>query len=178
MKKYYLSSFLMAMMAMMCVTVFTACGGDDDLQNSIPSGDGGSSATGSTEYFEPCLDFGSSIDHVKQYMSGSVWQLAEESNEYALLYYNDKTTATVNYMFFSNKMHMVSVTYIGYSVSKADGFKAEIEKRYGITMKKQTDTSDTSLYAYSGEATINGLTVAIHMPCYEQAINIIYGLPD
>ena len=30
MKKYYLSSFLMSILAIMCVTTFTACGGDDD----------------------------------------------------------------------------------------------------------------------------------------------------
>ena len=50
----------LAMMAAMCVT-FTACGGDSD---DDPNPGGGT--TGSTEYVDPCLDFGSSQSHVKE----------------------------------------------------------------------------------------------------------------
>ena len=61
----------LAMMAAMCVT-FTACGGDsdDDGTPQVPTG-----PTGSTEYVDPCLDFGSSQSHVKEWMSGSNWEL-------------------------------------------------------------------------------------------------------
>lgn len=53
-KSIFLNLMTVAMMAAMCVT-FTACGGDsdDDGTPQVPAG-----PTGSTEYVEPCLDFG------------------------------------------------------------------------------------------------------------------------
>ena len=62
--------------------------------------------------------------------------------------------------------------------AKALGFKAEIEKRYGITMKKVTNSEDGTEYIYEGLATIGGKQVEIMMNCYKQGINIIYALPD
>ena len=123
-----------AMMAAMCLT-FTACGGDDS--DSTPGKpDGPSGQTGNTEYVTPCLDFGSSIAHVKEYMSGTIWQLNENSNDAVLLYINNQATTVVNYMFTNAKLHMTTVTYNGGGESKANAFKAEIEKLYGVTMTR------------------------------------------
>ena len=90
---------MLAMMAAMCVT-FTACGGDsdDDGTPQVPTG-----PTGSTEYVDPCLDFGSSQSHVKEYMSAFNWELNENSNEYTLLYSNAGASVVINYMFIGNK---------------------------------------------------------------------------
>ena len=90
MKKNF-SSFLMAMVAIACVTAFTACGGDDD---DLPGQE-----PGTVVFFEPCLEFGSNQEHVKDYMSGGTWQLLEESNDYVLMYTNSNTTTTVTYSF-------------------------------------------------------------------------------
>ena len=93
-KSIFAKMMMLTMMAAMCVT-FTACGGDsDDGTPQTPTG-----PTGSTEYVDPCLDFGSSQSHVKEYMSGFNWELNENSNEYTLLYSNVDATVVINYMF-------------------------------------------------------------------------------
>ena len=165
---------MLAMMAAMCVT-FTACDGDNDDDGTplVPTG-----PTGRTEYVDPCLDFGSSQNHVKEYMSGSVWELSEHSNEAVLLYMNTKTMTVLNYMFIDSKLHMVTVTYTEYSDSKALGLKAEIEKRYGTTLTKETYPEDSSKYSYFGTVTISGKKVVIMVNCYKAGISIVYGLPD
>ena len=73
---------MMAVLAAMCMTTFTACGGDDD--DDIP----GQDVPGTVTYYEPCFDWGKNTDHVKAYMSG--WELVDGSNDYALLYQNGK----------------------------------------------------------------------------------------
>ena len=177
MKRNFLYKVMfLAMIAVVSMT-FTACGGDsdDDGTPQVPTG-----PTGSTEYVDPCLDFGSLQSHVKEYMSGFNWELNENSNEYTLLYTNQAATVVINYMFIGNGkgLGMVGVTYASGGDSKALGFKAEIEKRYGITMKKVTNSEDGTEYIYEGLATIGGKQVEIMMNCYKQGINIIYALPD
>ena len=173
-KSIFAKMMMLAMMAAMCVT-FTACGGDDDGTPQVPTG-----PTGSTEYVDPCLDFGSSQSHVKEYMSGLNWELNENSNEYTLLYSNADATVVINYMFIGNGkgLGMVGVTYAGSGESKALAFKSEIEKRYGISMTKETDPSDSSQYSYYGTATIGGKKVVIMLNHYKTGISIVYGLPD
>ena len=109
-KTIFLKVMTVAMMA-------AACGGDDG--DSTPGKpDGPSGQTGSTEYVTPCLDFGSSVAHVKEYMSGTIWQLNENSNDAVLLYVNNQATTVVNYMFINAKLHMTTVTYNGGGESK------------------------------------------------------------
>ena len=173
-KSIFARVMMLAMMAVVAMT-FTACGGDsdDDGTPQVPTG-----PTGSTEYFDPCLDFGSSQSHVKEYMSGSNWELSEHSNDYTLLYMNSQGTIALDYMFLNSKMHMVTATYAVSGESVALAFKSEIEKRYGITMTKETDTSDASQYVYHCTPTINQRSVVIMMTYTKQCINIIYSLPD
>ena len=172
-KSIFAKMMMLAMMAAMCVT-FTACGGDsdDDGTPQTPTG-----PTGSTEYVEPCLDFGSSQSHVKEWMSGSNWELSEHSNEAVLLYTNIQTMTVLNYIFIESKLHMVTVAYTG-GESKALAFKAEIEKRYGVTMTHLDDPSDASQYGYYATVTIGGKQVVITLSYYKGAISIVYGLPD
>ena len=105
---------MMAVFAAMCVTSFTACGGDDD--DDIP----GKEVSGSVTYYEPCFDWGSTNDHVKAYMTG--WELVDGSNDYALLYSNGKNTTTVTYAFLGSRhgLSMVTVTYITSNAGKAE----------------------------------------------------------
>ena len=171
-KNVFYKVMMMAFVAVFGIS-FTACGGDsDDDQNS------GGGTTGSTEYVDSCLDFGSSQSHVKEWMSGSNWELSEHSNEAVLLYTNIQTMTVLNYIFIESKLHMVTVAYTGSGESKVLAFKAEIEKRYGISMTKETDPSDASQYSYYGTATIGGKKVVIMLNHYKTGINIVYGLPD
>lgn len=164
----------LAMMAAMFVT-FTACGGDsdDDGTPQVPTG-----PTGSTEYVEPCLDFGCSPNHVKEWMVGYSWELSEYSNDYTLLYMNSQGTIALDYMFLNSKMHTVAATYAVSGESVVLAFKSEIEKRYGISMTKETDPSDVNQYVYHCTATINQRSVVIMMTYAKQCINILYSLPD
>ena len=173
-KNVFYHVMFLAMIAVVSMT-FTACGSDsdDDGTPQVPTG-----PTGSTEYFDPCLDFGSYQNHVKEYMAGSNWELSEHSNEYTLLYMNSQGTIALDYMFLNSKMHMVTVTYAVSGESVALAFKSEIEKRYGVTMTKETDPSDVSQYVYHCTPTINQRSVAIMMTYAKQCINILYSLPD
>lgn len=174
MKRNFLYKVMfLAMIAVVSMT-FTACGGDsdDDGTPQVPTG-----PMGSTEYVEPCLDFGSSLNHVREYMSGSNWELSEHSNEAVLLYTNIQTMTVMNYIFIESKLHMVTVAYTG-SESKALAFKAEIEKRYGATMTRVDDPSDASQYGYYATVTIGGKQVVITLSYYKGGVNIVYGLPD
>ena len=163
----------LAMMTVVAMT-FTACGGDsDDETPQVPTG-----PTGSTEYVDPCLDFGSSQSHVKDYMADSNWSLDNNSNESVLLYSNSKATVIINYMFVNAKLRMITATYSGGGISRALSFKSEIEKRYGVTMTDESDPSDGSLVIYRCTATVNQRDIAIVISCYEQVLNILYRLTD
>ena len=167
MKKYFVS-ILMSMVAAMCVITITACGGDDD--DDLPGQE-----LGTVAFYEPCLEFGSSQEHVKDYMSGGAWQLVEESNEYVLMYTNSSTTTTVSYSFIGTGkgLTMSTVTYITYN---AQSIVSEIERRYKVTLKK--DTTNKAETVYAGQATIGGRTIAIVAHCTGATVTVIYGIPD
>ena len=168
MKKYFIS-ILMAMVAVACLTTFTACGGDDD---DLPGQESGTVA-----FYEPCLEFGSSQEHVKDYMSGGTWQLVEESNEYVLMYSNSNTTTTVSYSFIGTGkgLTMSTVTYITYN---AQSIISEIERRYKVTLKKDTDAVQPGDTMYGGQAVINGRNIGIVAHCTSATVTVIYGIPD
>lgn len=173
-KNVFYKVTMMALIAVFAIS-FIACGGDsdDDGTPQVPTG-----PTGSTEYVEPCLDFGSSQSHVKEWMSGSNWELSEHSNEAVLLYTNIQTMTVLNYIFIESKLHMVTVAYTDSGESKALAFKAEIEKRYGATMTRVDDPSDASQYGYYATVTIGGKQVVITLSYYKGGVSIVYGLPD
>lgn len=160
---------MMAALAAMCVTSFTACGGDDD--DDIPGQDVPVTVT----YYEPCFDWGSNTDHVKAYMSG--WELVEGSNDYALLYSNHKNTTTVTYTFLGRNqgLSMVSVTYI---TGNATYIISEIEKRYNMTLTKDDESSKKGDTVYSGTGTIGGRTIAVLLHSTSSSVTVIFGIPD
>lgn len=169
MKKYCVS-ILMAALAIVCVTTFVSCGGDDN-------DDDPGIETGTVTFVEPCLDFGTSKEHVKEYMSGSSWQLVEESNDYVLMYTDSRSTTTVTYSFIgsSRGLSMVAVNYI---TSKAQSIVSEIERRYKITMTKDTDATNKAETVYAGQTTIGGRTIAIVAHCTNASVSVFYKIPD
>lgn len=173
-KSVFAKMMMLAMMAAMCET-FTACGGDsgDEGTPQKPIGQ-----TGNAEYVEPCLDFGSNVSHVKEYMNGSYWTQDNNSSESVLLYSNSNATVILNYMFVNAKLRMVTATYSGGGEGRALSFKSEIEKRYGVTMTNESNPSDGSLVIYRCTATVNQRDITIAISCYEQVLNILYRLAD
>ena len=169
MKKYY-SRVLMAMMAMMCVTAFTACGGDDG--DDVPE-----VAPGTVAFVEPCRDFGTSREHVKEYMTGSSWQLMEESNEYVLMYTDSRSTTTVTYSFIgSNRgLSMVAVNYITYN---SQAIVSEVGRRHNVTLTKDAGATNKAETVYAGQTTIGGRTVAIAVHCTSASVSVFYKIPD
>lgn len=160
----------MAMLAVACVTTFTACGGDDD--DDVPGQD-----VSSVTFVEPCLDFGSSQEHVKDYMSGRTWQLLDQSNEYALMYTDSKSTTTITYSFIGTGkgLTMSTVTYITFS---SQSIISEIERRYKTALKKDTDAVQPGDTIYSGQATIGGRSIGIVAHCTSSTVTVIYRIPD
>ena len=169
-KNSILRLMTVAMVAVVCVTTFTACGGDDD--DDLPGQE-----SGTVSFYEPCLEFGSSQEHVKDYMSGGTWQLLEESNDYVLMYTNSSTTTTVSYSFIGTGkgLTMSTVTYITYN---AQSIISEIERRYKVTLKKDTDAVQPGDTMYGGQATINGRNIGIVAHCTSATVTVIYGIPD
>lgn len=169
MKKYCVS-ILMAVLAIMCVTTFVSCGSDDE--DDLPSQE-----TETVTFVEPCLEFGSSREYVKEYMSGSSWQLVEESNDYVLMYTDSKSTSTVTYSFIgsSRGLSMVAVNYV---TSKVQSIVSEIERRYKITMTKDTDATNKAETVYTGQSTIGGRTIAIVAHCTSASVSVFYKIPD
>ena len=149
---------------------FTSCGDDDD--DDLPGQESGAVA-----YVEPCLEFGSSQEHVKDYMSGGGWQLLEESNQYVLMYTNSSTTTTVNYSFIGTGkgLTMSTVTYITYN---AQSIISEVERRYKVTLKKDTDAVQPGDTMYAGQAAINGRNIGIVAHCTNATVTVIYKIPD
>lgn len=169
MKKSVFNFLMMAVLAAMCMTTFTACGGDDD--DDLP----GQDVPGTVTYYEPCFDWGATTDHVKAYMSG--WDLVEGSNDYALMYSNGRNTTTVTYAFLDRNhgLSMVTVTYI---TSNAQYIISEIEKRYSMTLTKDDASSKKGDTVYSGTGTIGGRTIAILLHSTGATVTVIYGIPD
>ena len=175
MKKSIFAKLMMLVMMTVVTMTFTACGGDsgDEGTPQKPTGQ-----TGSTGYVDPCLDFGSSVAHVKEYMNGSYWTLDNNSSESVLLYSNSNATVVLNYMFVNAKLRMVTATYSGGGEGRALSFKSEIEKRYGVTMTDESNPADDSLVIYRCTATVNQRDITIVISCYEQVLNILYRLAD
>lgn len=168
--KKYCFSFLMVMVAIACVTTFTSCGGDDG--DDVPE-----VAPGTVAFVEPCLEFGASKDRVKEYMSGSSWQLMEESNEYALMYTDSRSTTTVTYSFIgtSRGLTMAAVNYITYN---AQSIVSEVERHHNVTLTKDAGATNKAETVYTGQTTIGGRTVAIAVHCTNASATVIYGIPN
>ena len=162
-------------MALLCTPLLVSCGGDDD---ETPTNQG--TNTSSVDYVEPCFEWGSTMEQVKNYMAGSSWQLTFD--QYMLMYTNDKATCSISYMFRGSTpgLYYSMVQYIGYSESRLSGIVAETERRYKTSLTKQQEIVDGKTYTqYSGNATINGKYVGIIITSdYSTQITVIFAIPD
>ena len=155
----------------MCVTSFTACGGDDD-DDDLP----GQEVKSSVTYYEPCLDWGSTPAHVKAYMSG--WKLDENSNDYGLLYSNDSNTITVAYGFLDSR-NGLSIVDVTYNNSNVNNIVSEIQKRYNMTLTKKDDPDLKEGDAlYLGYGTIGGRNIAVLLHSTGATVRVVYDIPD
>jgi len=171
--KNKLFTMSMVLLAITCVSLLSSCG-DDEEETTIEDN------KWTTEYVEPCFEWGATLEQVKTYMSGSSWQL--KSDQYMLMYVNNKETCTLSYLFRGSKpgLYYDMVQYIGYSESKLNGLIAETEKRFKTSLNKQQEKVDGSVYTqYSGYTTINGRNVGIIVTSdFSTQITIIYAIPD
>lgn len=172
MKKYFLKLSI-ALLAIACVPLLSSCGDDNDESTNDVSKD-------VVEYVEPCFEWGASLEQVKTYMSGSSWRLT--TDQYFLMYINDKETCTLSYMFRGSKpgLYYDMVQYIGYSQSKIDALIAETEKRYKTSLKKQQESVEGGVYTqYAGNAIINWKNVGIVITSdFSTQISVIFAVPD
>ena len=168
-KNCFLRLMNVVMMATMCVTSFTACGGDDE--DDLP----GQDVPGTVTYYEPCFDWGSNTNHVKAYMSG--WDLVETSNDYAQMYSNGRNTTTVTYAFLGRNqgLSMVAVNYITGNVNY---IISEIERRYSMTLTKDDKNSNKGETAYSGQGVIGGRTITVLLHSTTVSQSVFYKVPD
>lgn len=159
-----------AMVAVVSVTTFTACGGDDDDDVIVVE-------PGTVTFVEPCLEFGASKDRVKEYMSNSSWQLEEETVEYVLMYTNSSATTAVTYGFTYNKrgLNKVIVTYI---TNNSQSIVSEVKRHHNVTLTKDADVTNKAETMYVGQTTIGGRTVAIAVHCTNAITTVFYELPD
>ncbi len=164
--KKLLSILTITFIGMMCMSVFTACGGDkEDDGPDIPS---------TATYYEPCFDWGSNVDHVKAYMAG--WNLMDGSNDYVLVYTNSKSTTNVNYSFIGdNGLSMVTVTYIA---ANAQNIISEIQKHHSIKLTKDDASSSSGDTVYSGTGTLGGRTTAVLLHSTSATVTVIYGISE
>lgn len=162
-------------MALLCTPLLVSCGGDDD-ETSTYQG----TNSNSVEFVEPCFEWGATMEQVKNYMSGSSWQLTFD--QHMLMYTNDKGTCSISYMFRGSTpgLYYSMVQYIGYSESKLGGIVAETERRYKTSLTKQQENVDGRIYTQSsGNATINGKYVGIIITSdYSTQITVIFAIPD
>lgn len=164
--KKLLSILAITFIGMMCMFVFTACGGDKE--DDVPD------IPGTATYYEPCFDWGSNVDHVKAYMAG--WNLMDGSNDYVLVYTNSKSTTNVNYSFIGgNGLSMVSVAYI---TANAQYIISEIQKHHGIKLTKDDASSSNGDTVYSGTGTLGGRTTAVLLHSTSATVTVIYGIAE
>lgn len=167
-------NFAIVTMAFMSTPLMVSCGGDDEETLKQEN------TSSSIDYVEPCFEWGASLEQVKTYMSGGSWQL--KSDQYMLLYVNDKETCILSYMFRGSTpgLYYDMVQYIGYSESKLNALIAETEKRYKTSLKKQQEAVEGSVYTqYAGYATINGKNVGVAITSdFSTQISVIFAIPD
>ena len=87
------------------------------------------------------------------------------------------TIDTVTYSFIGTGkgLTMSTVTYVTFN---AHFIISEIERRYKVTLRKDTDASQPGDTMYAGQATIGGRTIGIVAHCTSASVTVIYKNPD
>lgn len=182
MKKRLFNYFFLAAFIAMTTLVLASCG-DDEGNETIQAENAGGNNTGkadgnkgTSEFIEPCLDWGCNADHIKKYMSNS-WKLDDTSSDHiALIYISEDGSVEMLYSFVSNRtLTMVDVYYNNQPETKLTSFVEEVEKRYNCKMTK----AEGEDLVYTAKTTINGRTAAIIVRYIQNnIIGVLYGLPE
>ena len=165
--KKYLRNSVMAIMAVVTMCFFTACGGDD--KNDAP--DDGSSVV----YIEPCFNWGASLEDVKAWMANKSFEL--QIDQFMLCYIKSDGTAGINYMFDGNieGLYMSQVIYEAKDSKVLSSLISQTEKRYNTTLRK---SQDDKYDLYTGNAIIGGRTVGIMITPGNDTVEVLFGVPE
>ena len=142
----------MMAMAIVCMTSFTACGGDDDLHATPVNGNEAENVD--FDLMAPCLNWGASSEQVKNYMKGS--NIGLSLDEDVLLYYSNEKNEVLYYFNASTGLYGASVTYLWYSDKDFKAVKAQTEKMYGVKLEEYYNKTSGLLEGYVSTTTING----------------------
>ena len=183
MVKNVFSVMMMMALAIVCVTSFTSCGGDDD-EIGITPVDGGGTETVDIDYdyIIPCTNWRASVDEVRLWMKGSKFEEAPDlSNGVNVIGFrtpDDKYS--VVYYFNGNNMglSMSSVTYRWYNMKDFEAWKDYTEKMYKVTLEKKEETEGD--LAYGCNTYVNGRYCAImgYIDSYFKQFVAIYGTAE
>ena len=167
MKKQSIKFSVLAMIAMMTMCMFIACGGDDN--DDAP--DNGSSIA----YIEPCFKWGASLEEVKAWMEGKPFVL--QMDQYMLYYIKTDGTAAINYMFDGNidGLYFSMVTYEAKDSGVLSSLISQTEKRYNTTLRKVQEGQYT---AYMGNAVVGGRMVGIVITPRNDAVEVLFAIPE
>ena len=183
MVKNLFSVMMMMALAIVCVTSFTSCGGDDD-EIGITPVDGGGTETVDIDYdyIIPCTNWRASVDEVRLWMKGSKFEEAPDlSNGVNVIGFrtpDDKYS--VVYYFNGNNMglSMSSVIYRWYDMKDFEAWKDYTEKMYKVTLEKKEETEGD--LAYGCNTYVNGRYCAImgYIDSYFKQFVAIYGTAE
>jgi len=158
MKKNFLTRVMMMAMTIVCLTTFTAWGGDDGNDPTpIPTpGTGGTSGVPTTgseiQYFIPCLDWNAGQDGVKAFMAKEEEWTLELSSSSSMTYQHVETGRVVTY-YVGNKLSRVVVMYDTSWDGAFAYMRSETEKLFGVKLTSVVEGMDAM---YSGKTTLNG----------------------
>jgi len=167
MKKQSFNFPVLAMMAMMTVCMFTACGGDD--KDDAP--DNGSGIA----YIEPCINWGASLEEVKAWMANKPFEL--QMDQYLLYYVKSDGTAAINYMFDGNieGLYFSQVIYEAKDSGVLSSLISQTEKRYNTSLRKVQEGQYT---AYMGNAVVGGRMVGIVITPGNNTVEVLFAVPE
>ncbi len=161
-KSIFTRVMMLAMMAVVSMTMLTACGGDD--ADSGGKEGGGTSST--FKYIVPYTQWGASSEKVAADMASIGWYKESETEKYGgvftVSYSAPDESAGYLFVFGDNKLEDTFLAYNGYTEADFKALFNETEKVYGVKLEYH-EASGTDADVYTGKATVNGRysTVAV-----------------
>ena len=136
---------------------------DDDPHNPVIDDDSD---------FSPCLNWGSSMEDVENYMKQFNW-IKDYEDKWSVAYSNTGKTKGINYTFFQEKLEMVFYTF-NYSEENLVKSIQEIKDKYGVTLEETVSFEDNDvMYKFEGEAIVNNEKCIINISTNKKRIIMI-----
>ena len=136
---------------------------DDDPHNPVIDDDSD---------FSPCLNWGSSMEDVENYMKQFNW-IKDYEDKWSVAYSNTGKTKGINYTFFQEKLEMVFYTF-NYSEENLVKSIQEIKDKYGVTLEETVSFEDNDvMYKFEGEAIVNNEKCVINISTNKKRIIMI-----